>query len=102
MWVFTSLRRNGFKGLLDHNSRRSGRVVLTFEKLTRYLPHFKSAIQVPIYVLGIDYDSLERRIRRVTAVLFQEPSSPSADWPAVTGYEEHNDCDKNTDPVFEM
>jgi hypothetical protein len=27
---------------------------LTFEKVSRYLPHFKSAIQVPIYVLGID------------------------------------------------
>ena len=27
---------------------------LTFEKVTRYLPHFKSAIQVPISVLGID------------------------------------------------
>lgn len=27
---------------------------LSYEKLTRYLPHFKSAIQVPIYVLGID------------------------------------------------
>ena len=27
---------------------------LTFEKVTRYLPHFKSAIQVPIYVIGID------------------------------------------------
>ncbi len=27
---------------------------LTFEKVRRYLPHFKSAIQVPIYVLGID------------------------------------------------
>jgi hypothetical protein len=27
---------------------------LTFEKVTRYLPHFKSAIQIPIYVLGID------------------------------------------------
>ncbi|MFB0559799.1 MAG: BglII/BstYI family type II restriction endonuclease [Candidatus Lokiarchaeia archaeon] len=27
---------------------------LTFEKVTKYLPHFKSAIQVPIYVLGID------------------------------------------------
>lgn len=26
---------------------------LTFEKIVRYLPHFKSAIQVPIYVLGI-------------------------------------------------
>ena len=27
---------------------------LTYEKIVRYLPHFKSAIQVPIYVLGID------------------------------------------------
>jgi hypothetical protein len=27
---------------------------LTYEKVTRYLPHFKSAIQVPIYVIGID------------------------------------------------
>src|ERR1700733_2858832 len=27
---------------------------LTFEKVKRYLPHFKSAIQVPISVLGID------------------------------------------------
>lgn len=27
---------------------------LTFEKVTRYLPHFKSAIQVPIYAIGID------------------------------------------------
>jgi hypothetical protein len=27
---------------------------LTFEKVRRYLPHFKSAIQVPISVIGID------------------------------------------------
>ena len=27
---------------------------LTFEKVRRYLPHFKSAIQVPIYVIGLD------------------------------------------------
>jgi hypothetical protein len=27
---------------------------LTFEKVTMYLPHFKSAIQLPIYVIGID------------------------------------------------
>lgn len=27
---------------------------LTFEKVRRYLPHLKSAIQVPIYVLGIN------------------------------------------------
>ena len=27
---------------------------LTYEKVKRYLPHFKSAIQVPIYLIGID------------------------------------------------
>ena len=27
---------------------------LTFEKIVNYLPHIKSAIQVPIYVIGID------------------------------------------------
>ena len=27
---------------------------LTFEKITKYLPHIRSAIQVPIYVIGID------------------------------------------------
>ena len=27
---------------------------LTFEKVKKYLPQFKSAIQVPIYVLGIE------------------------------------------------
>jgi len=27
---------------------------LTFEKTQRYLPHFKSAIQIPIYVIGFD------------------------------------------------
>jgi hypothetical protein len=27
---------------------------LSFEQVTRYLPHFKSAIQVPILVLGVD------------------------------------------------
>jgi hypothetical protein len=27
---------------------------LTFEKVTRYLPHLKSAIQVPVYVIGVN------------------------------------------------
>ena len=27
---------------------------LTFEKVQRYLPHFKSAIQVPVWVVGIE------------------------------------------------
>ncbi|NOU95627.1 restriction endonuclease [Paenibacillus sp. LMG 31456] len=28
---------------------------LSFEKVVNYLPHFKSAIQIPIYVIGIDF-----------------------------------------------
>ncbi|MBO8168165.1 MAG: restriction endonuclease [Thermoanaerobacteraceae bacterium] len=36
----------------DYNKNWEGS--LTFEKVVRYLPHFKSAIQVPIYVIGID------------------------------------------------
>lgn len=28
---------------------------LTFERVKRYFPHFKSAIQVPIYVIGLDF-----------------------------------------------
>jgi len=35
-----------------HNQNWEGS--LTFEKVLRYLPHFKSAIQVPVYVIGID------------------------------------------------
>jgi len=27
---------------------------LSYEKVVKYLPHFKSAIQLPIYVIGID------------------------------------------------
>jgi hypothetical protein len=27
---------------------------LTFEKIVKYLPHFKSAIQVPIFVIGLE------------------------------------------------
>ena len=36
----------------EYNQKWDGS--LTFEKVERYLPHFKSAIQVPIYVIGID------------------------------------------------
>jgi len=28
---------------------------LSYEKVCRYLPHFKSAIQLPIWVLGIEF-----------------------------------------------
>ena len=36
----------------DYNQNWEGS--LTFEKVFRYLRHFKSAVQVPIYVIGID------------------------------------------------
>jgi hypothetical protein len=36
----------------DHQQNWDGS--LTFEKVCKYLPYFKSAIQVPIYVVGID------------------------------------------------
>jgi len=36
----------------EHSQKWEGS--LTFEKVKTYLPHFKSAIQVPIYVIGID------------------------------------------------
>ena len=36
----------------DYNKNWEGS--LSFEKVVRYLPHFKSAIQLPIYVIGID------------------------------------------------
>lgn len=37
----------------DHYQNWEGS--LSYEKVVRYLPHFKSAIQVPIYVIGIDF-----------------------------------------------
>jgi hypothetical protein len=38
--------------LRDYN--KNWKAAISFEKVVRYLPHFKSAIQLPIYVLGID------------------------------------------------
>ena len=51
--IYVATTRNFQKHLTTtHKQNWSGS--LTFEKIVRYLPHFKSAIQVPIYVLGID------------------------------------------------
>jgi len=36
------------------NLSRNWEGSLAYEKVVRYLPHFKSAVQVPIWVLGID------------------------------------------------
>jgi hypothetical protein len=45
---------SSFQKAAAQNFKQNWEGSLTFEKVTRYLPHFKSAIQVPIYVLGID------------------------------------------------
>lgn len=50
IYIATTRRFQKHLGTLNQNWEGS----LTFEKITRYLPHFKSAIQVPIYVIGID------------------------------------------------
>ena len=50
--IYVVTTRRFQKHLATHNQNWEGS--LTFEKVTRYLPHFKSAIQVPIYVVGID------------------------------------------------
>lgn len=40
------------KKMLEKGQKWDGS--LTFEKVKKYLPHFKSAIQVPVLVLGLD------------------------------------------------
>jgi restriction endonuclease BglII len=44
----------GFQRTVGANFNQNWEGSLTFEKVVTYLPHFKSAIQVPIYVLGVD------------------------------------------------
>jgi hypothetical protein len=45
---------NEFQRKMKSQCNQNWEGSLTFEKVVRYLPHFKSAIQVPIYVLGLD------------------------------------------------
>lgn len=45
---------NNFQKLLETKYDKKWEGSLSFEKVLRYLPHFKSAIQVPIFVIGID------------------------------------------------
>jgi hypothetical protein len=45
---------SNFQKKMIEDYKQKWRGSLTFEKVVKYLPHFKSAIQVPIYVLGID------------------------------------------------
>ena len=45
---------HNFQTRMKKEYRQNWEGSLSFEKVARYLPHFKSAIQLPIYVLGID------------------------------------------------
>lgn len=45
---------HSFQKKMMNDCRQNWEGSLSFEKVIRYLPHFKSAIQLPIYVLGID------------------------------------------------
>jgi hypothetical protein len=45
---------SGFQRFMKAEYQQNWEGSLTFEKVKRYLPHFKSAIQVPISVIGID------------------------------------------------
>ncbi len=45
---------SNFQKFMKTQCRQNWEGSLTFEKVKWYLPHFKSAIQVPISVLGID------------------------------------------------
>jgi hypothetical protein len=45
---------NKFKKFMFSTHQKKWEGSLSFEKVKLYLPHFKSAIQIPIYVLGID------------------------------------------------
>jgi hypothetical protein len=50
--VYVTTTRHFQKHMATYQQKWEGS--LTFEKVKKYLPHFKSAIQVPIYVIGID------------------------------------------------
>ena len=51
--IYIVTTRSFQKKMVDEYDQKWGGS-LTFEKVRRYLPHFKSAIQVPIYLIGID------------------------------------------------
>ncbi len=44
----------GFQRTMKNSYGQNWEGSLTYEKVKRYLPHFKSAIQVPIFLIGID------------------------------------------------
>jgi hypothetical protein len=44
----------GFQKRMANEYNQNWEGSLSFEKVVRYLPHFKSAIQVPVWVVGIE------------------------------------------------
>lgn len=52
--VYITTTRN-FQKVMNEQFDINWKGSLTHEKVVRYLPHFKSAIQLPIYVIGIDF-----------------------------------------------
>ncbi|MGG3874539.1 BglII/BstYI family type II restriction endonuclease [Brevibacillus laterosporus] len=51
--IYIATTKN-FQKIMKKEFNQNWEGSLSFEKIVRYLPHFKSAIQVPIYVIGID------------------------------------------------
>jgi len=51
--IYIVTTRN-FQAMMKREYNKNWEGSLTFEKVVRYLPHFKSAVQLPVYVLGID------------------------------------------------
>jgi hypothetical protein len=51
--VYITTTRN-FQKTMKEKYKQKWEGSLPYEKVKRYLPHFKSAIQVPVYVIGID------------------------------------------------
>jgi len=49
-----ALTTKNFQNKMIKEYRQNWDGSLSFEKVVRYLPHFKSAIQLPICVIGID------------------------------------------------
>jgi len=42
------------KYYINPSDKNNWECSLNFEKVKSYLPHFKSVIQVPIYIIGVD------------------------------------------------
>ena len=57
--VYIVTTRN-FQAMMKREYNQNWEGSLNFEKVVRYLPHFKSVVQLPIYVLGIDLQRVPR------------------------------------------